>query len=52
MKKNIILNNGYLVTQNVIEENKKTYSPISESALNIANNLLKTHILMKFSMKL
>ena len=41
MKKNIILNNGYLVTQNVIEENKKTYSPISESALNIANNLVK-----------
>ena len=41
MKKNIILSNGYLITQKVIEENKNTYSPISESATNTANNLVK-----------
>ena len=41
MKKNIILNNGYLVSQQVIEENKKTYSPICENALITANNIAK-----------
>ena len=41
MKKNIILSNGYLVSTKVIEENKNTYSPISESAINTANNLVK-----------
>ena len=41
MKKNIILSNGYLVPSKVIEENKNTYSPISESAINTANNLVK-----------
>ena len=43
LKKNIILSNGYLVSQNVIEQNKEFYSPIGESAINIANNLVNNN---------
>ena len=37
MEKNIFQSNGYLVTDEFIEEYKESYSPIIESSLNIAN---------------
>ena len=43
MKKKIFQSNGYLITDKFIEENKKSYSPITESALNIGNNLVNNN---------
>ena len=40
MKKNIILSNGYLISQQVIDSNKNSYSPIGENLLNTAENLV------------
>ena len=39
MKKNILQSNGYFVSQDFIEENKNSYTPITENALNAAKNL-------------
>ena len=39
MEKNIFQSTGYLVTEKFIEENKKSYSPISENSLKLVNIL-------------
>ena len=39
MKKDIFENNGYLVTDELIEKNKESNTPIYESALNLVNSL-------------
>ena len=43
LKKNIILSNGYLVSENFIEQNKRLYLPIGENAINIANDLVNNN---------
>ena len=39
MTKDIFQSNGYLVTDELIEQNKESYSPIYESALSLVNTL-------------